>query len=477
MSVAGLEDRGSYVDQRSVPWTVERVMPVLLAVLAALTALFLAWPLYRLFLPVEVHTNEAWNAFQIDRLLQGKALYPPANSLIANNYPPLYFYIIALLQPLIGDTIYTGRLVSLLSLAGLGAGVYACARQLGSSRMIAAVAAVWCLATFTRFYWYFMAMNDPHLLGLAVMTAGLAWFLARLHRGAAVEPALAVMLLAGLIKHSLWATPLTALLWLAIVDRRQLARAVLFCAASGAAALAVFYAAYGSDFFANLLAPRLMTLKRASVMLGRLQWLAPAMVINSLWVAAQWKDARAKFSVLFGAVAFAVYFFQSLGQGITVNAQMELAVAVALGLSLTLGGIADVPAFTRRGLVTGAVWIAAILVLRLAASERLEPVLTVFSAEYRQSMVQQAALMEEEVARVQAMTGNIACSVPTVCVRAGKDFVYDDFLIGQRVRSGRWTEAQRQAAIAANAVTFVEVNPSSEWDRSIPAVFQIAGIR
>ena len=40
-------------------------------------------------------------------------------------------------------------------------------------------------------------MNEPQLFGLAVMSAGLAWFWKRRADGRAVEPAVLVMVLAG----------------------------------------------------------------------------------------------------------------------------------------------------------------------------------------------------------------------------------------------------------------------------------------
>ena len=215
-----------------------------IGIIAALTALFLVWPLYRLFLPIEIHTNEPWNAWQIERAMGGaSALYPAPDDTIANNYPPLYFYIIGLISRLTGDPIYTGRVVSLLAAAGLAVAVGQCIRQLGGTRVMAAFGAIWFLATTVRFFWYFAGMNDPHLLALAVMTGGLAWFLARLRQGQSPEPALAVMVLAGFIKHSLWATPITALIWLALTQWRRVPGALLICALLVAVGLTACYAA------------------------------------------------------------------------------------------------------------------------------------------------------------------------------------------------------------------------------------------
>src|SRR3974390_3246372 len=65
---------------------------VLLTVLAVLSAL---GPLYRAQFLAEVDVNEGWNAYHVDAILHGLPLYPSPDLLITNNYPPLYYYLLA----------------------------------------------------------------------------------------------------------------------------------------------------------------------------------------------------------------------------------------------------------------------------------------------------------------------------------------------------------------------------------------------
>src|SRR5947208_2602275 len=76
-----------------------------------LAAIFLAWPVWRAAIPLEINRNEPWNAWFIDAALRGTPLYPGAEELIVNNYPPLSFYVVGLLSTLTGDVIYAGRLI------------------------------------------------------------------------------------------------------------------------------------------------------------------------------------------------------------------------------------------------------------------------------------------------------------------------------------------------------------------------------
>jgi len=67
------------------------------------------------FVPLD--PNEGWNAFFSQIAMRAGVLYPePAGSPIINVYPPLSFYIVGVVGHLIGDNIFAGRTVALLSM-------------------------------------------------------------------------------------------------------------------------------------------------------------------------------------------------------------------------------------------------------------------------------------------------------------------------------------------------------------------------
>jgi hypothetical protein len=116
-------------------------------VLVMLAILFLIWPVWRAFLPLEVLRSEGFNAYHADTDMSAPGLlYPPPGGLIANNYPPLYDFLIGGLTPLFGDAVYVGRAISLLATLGLGAPAALIVRQFGGGRTAAIVAASWFVA-------------------------------------------------------------------------------------------------------------------------------------------------------------------------------------------------------------------------------------------------------------------------------------------------------------------------------------------
>jgi len=68
-----------------------------------------------------------------------------------------------------------------------------------------------------------------------------------------------------------------------------------------------------------------------------------------------------------------------------------------------------------------------LLITRILATERVEPLLLLADPAYRSEFYANAAVMRDEAARVAALEGPIACTNKLVCRMAGKPFLYDDF--------------------------------------------------
>ena len=179
-----------------------------------------AWTAYRAFLNIEIEPNEGWNAYFADAAMGKMPLYPSSHQLITNNYPPLSFYIVGLVGRFTGDPVLTGRLLSLVAVVAIATAIALCVRRLGGSGVAARISAAFFVATMSRFFMPYVGMNEPQLLGEAIMAFGFLGFLiARSNDRGYVGPVL-VMALAGFVKHNIIAMPVTAFLWLAIYRRR-----------------------------------------------------------------------------------------------------------------------------------------------------------------------------------------------------------------------------------------------------------------
>ena len=123
--------------------------PFILA-LVVFVAIHLVWLTYRLPIPLEIFTNEAWNAWHAVAATGARTLYPAKDELIINNYTPLSFYLVGYVGKLLGDVMLAGRLIALASTIAIAAMVYHIVRQFGGGRAAAAIGALWWLASIFR---------------------------------------------------------------------------------------------------------------------------------------------------------------------------------------------------------------------------------------------------------------------------------------------------------------------------------------
>lgn len=442
----------------SVP-AATRLQTTLIWSLALLAALFLVWPVWRAFFPMEIWGNEGWNAYHADAAMRGLPLYPTNDGLVANNYPPLSYYAIGWLGRVFGDPLYVGRAISLIGTLAIGAAAAAVVRQFGGSRAASLIAGLWFVATMARFFEFYVGMNEPQIFGLAVMAAGFAWFFKRRVQGRAVEPAVLVMVLAGFIKHNFITLPLVALIWLMLDNWRLGLRATLVGAGAAALGLAICALVFAPWFIPDMLFPRTYHLARALSTLGRLQFILPAMVLWGIWAWHERRSKTARFTALMIGIALVLCLAQKSGAGVDENAQFELIFATALGIGLAYDGLLRDPLRTGWPVPRIGALVLGILIVRLLISSRLEFAYVLFSPDYRANAADNAAVTRAEAARVAAIPGPVACQNLVVCRMAGKPFVYDQFWATQLVETGRMTWPQVEQLARRQAIVKDEEDP------------------
>jgi hypothetical protein len=313
---------------------------------------------------------------------------------------------------------------------------------------------LWLLATLSHFFTRYVGVNDPSLLALALMVFAFALFLSRLRAGRAVEPAIALMVLAGFTKHNMPVLPLAALIWLAMLDKKAALRAAAFAAGLCATGLLLCAAVYGGDFIAQMLMPREIALKHMLSTMNKLQWIVPALFFWALWAWPNRKAPEARFTALLLGLALLSGLFQAAGAGVVYNAYFEAVLASAIAAALAFEGIGTTPLAKRYGASALQTAMIAVLVLRLLLSQQLEPYLVLTSPAFRGESRQNAAAMNAGIARVASIPGPVSCSIMTVCYRAGKAFVYDGFWMEQRIAKGRWTKEAAEKAIEEKGIRF-----------------------
>jgi hypothetical protein len=430
---------------------------VALAVLAALALIYFAWPVYRAFLPLQIVYSDSWNAYHADALHAGQPLYV-FDDFISNNYPPLSFYVVHALSAATGaDVLYLGRLLSLAATAGTAFAVWGCIRQLGASRLAATVGGLWWFATMARWYGVWVGADDPHLVALAIMTGALAYALRHSNDDRATL-AILLMAVAGFYKHTLVAIPITTLLWLTLCDRRRGLRATFIGLAAVAVGLLACGLFFGAAFFHDMLLPRHYDLIRGLASIGRMQYIAPALVIAVGWAAYRRDSGAGRFVVLFAAIAFVSSVAQECADGVADTATFELVVASAIGIGCAFHDLTAIPVVRQYGIARCQTVLVLVLIARLLISLRTAPYLLLSSRDFRADLNARSSIMKAESARIAAIPGPVTCKVALACRFAGKRFVYDPFIVGEYVATGRLSEQDVLREVNQRKIRFESVD-------------------
>ena len=413
---------------------------VYLASFGTIALYFLIWPIWRAQFPLEIWPTEGWNAYLQDAAGSFRSLYPAANDLTGNNYPPLSFYFVGLLGKLLGaDNLYVGRALSIAGLLGIALEILLCARILVRSVTGPAIGALWYIAIMAHNSTIYVGADDPQIAGEAIMGAALVLFLRSDRDRRSPVPALLLMVVGGFWKHNMIAIPLTAVIWLLLRDRSQAWRPLLISLAAVMAGFVVCALSFGERFFDDLLAPREYHFGNVLARAGHLQWCALAFAIWAVWAISDNRSKAACFTSLHIGCGLGASVLQWFGDGVMGSAEFDLLIALGISVGVTLARMDQswFACYVRTNYLRDAMVLA--LVLRLIVTERQEDALLMLSPQFRSYLDAGAREVKAEAAVISAIPGQVYCSNQVVCRLAGKPYAVDEFKIEELLKTDRVT--------------------------------------
>ena len=418
--------------------TVSQPVPLILWasvwVLAAIAVCALVYPVLSLPFHVVHDWNEGWNAYWSDVAVAGGALYPPADALVSNNYPPLSFYVVGLAGKLAGDTIVAGRAIALASFLLVAANIGIWLKLAGASRAASLFASLIFVCTAAIAAPHYLAMNDPQWLGHALETTGLVVLWRSPHRPAALVAASVLMLAGGWVKHLLIPLPLITALWLM---RRSLRTGLMWTIGSLILASVLFGVAwllYGSAFFENLFnTPRDFSLRRLWRQTDQLLPLLPLLFAAGLAGKQLWRDSHCRFVLAYLGVSLVLGYAASGGAGVDMNRYFDAIIAGSLVAGLLLNQPADSKVWLHPGR-PGKVALYVTLLTAATVVQMATPLIA--DARKTASLVEREQAMLADVATLRKFgAAQAICETPTLCYWAGAPFLIDIFNFGQKQRA------------------------------------------
>ncbi len=401
--------------------------------IALYTAIF---PVYRAFFLVEVSYNEGWNVYNAWMVAHHLPLYGSPAGWTTVNYPALSFYLIAQLNRLTHDFLFTGRALSILGLAVTSVCVGFIVRRITGSVLPALLAASYCIALFCSNANSYVGADDPQLLAQAVFAAGLLLYIFRRESDIALIGVAFLFVLGGSIKHNQIDFPLAVIFDLYLLSRRRARNFCLVLMALAAVALYVNAAIGGRFVVERILTPRLYSpmhmLKEAG------EYYPPLLIPFVAACATAIKlrhDRHCRVLSLFFVISLFVGLFFSGGSGVSFNAYFSNTVAIAILLGIFFSDLRQVAHWPmgKRSLYTAGIPLLFFLwlLIPMQCNEILWPV-----ANWRKVHEVQARFVAQ-VDFLRAQPGPVLCESLLRCYMAGKPYTYDPFNSTSLIHAGR----------------------------------------
>ncbi len=418
-----------------------RPSAILWGAIAALTLALLIRNMLAIPVLAPLDPNEGWNAAHALSILARRALYPPPQGLMVNNYPPLSFYLVGALSRLTGDAVIAGRILALLSFLGTCGGIVLVLQQMACGARGRLFAVLFFAATLLIASDY-VGMDDPQLLGHAVQLAALLLLLRERILAAALIFAASLF-----IKHNLLALPLAAAAWLFRRDQRAAWRFLLCGIAATGLGLVLFRLLYGANLLALLGSARLLSLANVQFGIAHLWWAALPLAA-SVTLRSPWKG----FCLIYAGSALIFGLGFSAGDGVDTNALFDLAIACALALGL-LSQSGCMPAF------------AALCALPLFLIFNFSDNNFFFTRDF-------AAQSARDIAFLKSRPGPALCDQLSLCLWAGKGAQVDVFNVGEQIKTGTRDPAALAQMIAAHRFAVLQLQDLDTLGPSVRAVLE-----
>jgi hypothetical protein len=431
------------------------------ALLLGVVAFGMTGPLLGLRRYIPLDPNEGWNAYFADAAIHGGVLYPPADALITNNYPPLSFYIVGFVGYLTGDNIFAGRMIALLSLLFVAWSIYYWLRRTGTAARFGLLAALTFLAYAVTYGRDYVAMNDPQWLAHALMMGGLLvlWTGPQDPRSPQdtrrIVLAAILMMAAGWTKHLLIPLPVTVSLWLLWRSRPAFAKWAVSATVTLAVVAALAWWVHGLRLFQSLDEPRqYMRWKAIAQATAALYCFTP---LVALWLAALVKlrlGERMAFVSLYLIISGAIALFAAGGAGVDVNSFFDPLIGLCLAVGLSLETLS---ASSRSVAAPAAAALAVCLVVYSVtlAPHQLRNIRSIDADE-------QAALQDIELIKADGH-GRAACEMLNLCYWAKSAFTVDFFYFGQKLKTGVLPRTACADTFEHGDIAMVQLEANPRW--------------
>jgi hypothetical protein len=256
--------------------------------------------------------------------------------------------------------------------------------------------------------------------------------------------------------------PLTVFAWLGMNRRREALKCLCAAIVVIVIGTALCYVSFGRDFFLNIFSPRHYSFQNAIGTFQDLQWVSVGLLACACNSYARWRDPSVRLCSVLIAIAFATFFLQKTGDGVGINAQFDLVIAVAIGLGLAYTQVPLWPLARRFPPAVAQAILLLVVCARLLVPKELDTVRLLVDRRFKNEIAIREQAMADSSDRVRRIPGDVLCPM-LISYRAGKPFAVDNFNVKQRILTGALPKDAITARVAAGTLTIVETDQRAQW--------------
>jgi hypothetical protein len=425
--------------------------------LMAATMLALFWfPLKRTFTNVEVNYNEGWNTYRDAMVAKGIPLYGtlPHGFGTPTAYPPISFHLVGLLGTANTFTV-VGRCVSLISLLMTGVFVALIVKRAGASWQMAAFSFLLYEIGIALLRSDRIGMNDPQLLGEALSTAGLYFYVRNPDSRRHWCLSALLFCIAGFTKQNLLVFPAAVAIDLLFRSLRAFATWAGAMVLSAGLLTGMTLLVDGRYFFNHLLSGGGRAYSFWVAWSGYHHYVE---IFQSLLVIAiAWSICAFRSRLVFVSafvLSYGLAFLLAGGSGVDQNIFFNALAATVIACGISLSDFSFVPAgsppaILRSGALMFAIFFGSIMIFVPGHLRRDREQLRLLPAR--------ASEFNSAVVLLKTRPGSALCESHLLCYEAGKPFEYEPFSVQQQLKAGLLREEDTLQLLRTHHFQTVEV--------------------
>lgn len=430
------------------------------------------FPITRTLANVEVNYNEGWNAYRANMAANRIPLYgaPPSGFESWTSYPPISFHLISMLGTA-NTFLLVGRVISLISLFATGIFVALVVRQGGGSQQAAVFSFLLYEIGIALLKANRIGMNDPQLLGEALSTAGLYFYVRNPASRRLLCLSALLLCLAGFTKQNVIAFPAAVGIDLLFRSRKAFA---MWCGAMllfGGGLLGVTFLVDGRYFLVHLMTRRPYSYAQAwSQFHAYLSHFQGVLLIGTAWSIYAFRTHRV-FRLAF-ILSHSLAFLLAGGLGVDLNIFFNAFAATVITCGLALSDITSSILASRPGALNapGSMMFALFFI----------SVMMYVPGQMRRDLkeIRDLPVSEREfdnaVEFLKSRPGPALCESLLLCYEASKPLEYDAFDVSVKLMTGKLHEDDTVPLLRTHHFQTIEItliDESSLGDPDLRALF------